>query len=406
MELLYSTVTIVVAFIGLIDIIASVPLEADFDLQMDILTKIGVTDPWKVPSVDAKTMEIPEHLRRQFESLHRQHRVRRAYITKGIHKNPEIHGEVTYTDRNQQLFTFDISSIPEGSEVIMAELKVYKERPNHSIFKPDHAGEDGTVTDDGHHDIRTAIVSVKQLTGEEVIDMEAEPAELAAEIINQHDGVNAVVVDQREITLNSSGWKMFDVTNTIQTWVAEPESNLGLALHIDPIQAGHNAQHVADEMVFATEFNPESPNSPDSAPVLVIYTTKYAPSAEPNECQYEGEEEHRCCRRRKYVDFRDLSWTNRWVIEPAGFEAFECYGPCHNPRSRHIRELFRLPFFGSSGSSGPSTTGSGAHGHRTCGVSRSSSLPMMYLASTESGSVELKVEEIPNMIVEDCHCTL
>ena len=76
------------------------------------------------------------------------------------------------------------------------------------------------------------------------------------------------------MTLNSSGWKVFDVTNTIQSWVADPQSNLGIALHIDPVEGDHHAQRVADEIVFATEFHPDSP---DSSPVLVIYTTKFAP---------------------------------------------------------------------------------------------------------------------------------
>lgn len=79
------------------------------------------------------------------------------------------------------------------------------------------------------------------------------------------------------MNLNGSGWKVFDVTNTIQTWVADPDSNLGVAFNIDPIERSHRARQVADEMVFATDFYPDSPNSPDSKPVLVIYTTKFAP---------------------------------------------------------------------------------------------------------------------------------
>nr|AAS00535.1 antivin/lefty [Paracentrotus lividus] len=404
MELSHGAPVFIATLVVLVVITTGAPLEAHLDLQMDILDKIGVTEPWKFPSVDASTLTVPDHLRFQYESMHRQHRVRRAYITKGIHKNEEIYGEVSYTERNRQLFTFDISSIPEGSEVIMAELKVYKERPNHSIFKPE--GEEGEAPHSNNHDhVHSALVSIKQLVDQEV-DMDAEPADLADEVVNQHDGMDTITIDQREMTLKGAGWKVFDVTNTIQTWVADSDSNLGVALHIDPIEGGHHAQQVVDEMVFATDFFPETPDSPDSRPVLVIYTTKYAPASdEPNECRYEGEEEHRCCRRRKYVDFRDLSWTSRWIIEPAGFEAFDCYGPCHNPRSRHIRDVFRLPFFGAS-SSGSSIFGAGSGGHRTCGVSRSSSLPMMYLSETPSGTVELKVEEIPNMIVEDCGCQL
>ncbi|XP_072172570.1 left-right determination factor 2-like [Diadema setosum] len=395
MELSQKSVPVITsAIIVLIGLASSLPIQEEYYLQMDILDKIGVVDPWSFPSVDKETISVPEHLRQRYESLHRQHRVRRAYITKGIHKNGEIHGQVSYTDRTRQLFTFDVSHIPEGSEVIMAELKVYKERPNHSIFKPgpdDHdvdADVEEILADEHNHE-HNAFVSVQQV-------MSDDP--------RLGDSVNTIV-DQREIAMNSSGWKIFDVTNTIQTWVADPEANHGIELHIDPLEGAHHAEHVADSVVFATQFHPSSPNS---SPVLVIYTTKFAPREEPNNCQYEGEEAERCCRRRKYVDFRDLTWTSRWIIEPAGFEAFECMGHCPNSHHRFIRDIFRLPSFGNypSSSSTAGTAGRPGSRHRTCGVSRSSSLPMMYLAETESGTVELKVEEIPNMIVEDCRCTL
>nr|XP_054758095.1 left-right determination factor 2-like [Lytechinus pictus] len=401
MELSLGAPAVVTFMAVLASITTAAPLDADFDLQMDILDKIGVTDPWNFPSVDASTISVPDHLRFQYESLHRQHRIRRSYIAKGIHKNEEIYGDVSYTERNRQHFTFDMSAIPEGSEVIMAELKVYKERPNHSIFKPDVEDGEGPAPPHpvNHGHVHSALVSVNQLIHQE-IDLNSDPADLAADVANQHNGFRTITIDQREVNLNGSGWKVFDITNTIQTWVADPDTNLGVAFHIDPIEGAHHARQVANEIVFATDFYPETPTSPDSRPVLVIYTTKYKASDEPNECRYEGEEEHRCCRRRKYVDFRDLSWTSRWIIEPAGFEAFDCHGPCHNPRSRHIRDLFSLPFFASG------STRNGGGGRRTCGASRSSSLPMMYLAETASGTVELKVEEIPNMIVEDCGCLL
>lgn len=106
----------------------------------------------------------------------------------------EIYGEVSFSESNRQLFTFDISSIPEGSEVIMAELKVYKERPNHSIFKPD--GETHIVN---HGHVHSALVSVNQLTNEE-IDLDADPTDLAADVVNQHNGMITNTIDQRLVS--------------------------------------------------------------------------------------------------------------------------------------------------------------------------------------------------------------
>ena len=117
-----------------------------------------------------------------------------------IHLSADIVGDVSFTDPARQLFTFDISQIPEGSEVIMAELKVFKERPNHSIFKPgqDDGVDSGSTSQDIHvHDHpHTAVVSIKQITGDE-IDMNADPADLAASLVNQHEGLSTVTVDER-----------------------------------------------------------------------------------------------------------------------------------------------------------------------------------------------------------------
>lgn len=104
----------------------------------------------------------------------------------------EIYGEVSFSESNRQLFTFDISSIPEGSEVIMAELKVFKERPNHSIFKPE--GETSIV-----NHVHSALVSVNQLTNEE-IDLDSDPTDLAADVVNQHNGMKTNTIDQRLVT--------------------------------------------------------------------------------------------------------------------------------------------------------------------------------------------------------------
>lgn len=87
MELSLGAPVFVALLVVLIGITAGAPLDGDLNLQMDILDKIGVTNPWNFPSVDASTISVPDHLRFQYESLHRQHRIRRSYITKGIHKN-------------------------------------------------------------------------------------------------------------------------------------------------------------------------------------------------------------------------------------------------------------------------------------------------------------------------------
>ncbi len=120
---------------------------------------------------------------------------------------------------------------------------------------------------------------------------------------------------------------------------------------------------------------------------------------EPLDCE-EGVEPTACCRTSRYVDFRQTQWANRWIIEPAGFEAFDCIGPCKHHRRRgnghrSLRDLFSLPV--------PFNVPNGPHTLDQCGASRSSALPMMYLVE-RNGVTQLEVSEIPGMIIDECQC--
>lgn len=89
-----------------------------------------------------------------------------------------------------------------------------------------------------------------------------------------------------------------------------------------------------------------------------------------------------CCRQKHYVNFRELAWTQYWIIEPAGYQAYQCSGGCLQPPSPLRR-------FG--------------YGERTCAVAESSPLPMMYLVK-RGNRTEIEAAEFPNMIVEKCSC--
>lgn len=88
-----------------------------------------------------------------------------------------------------------------------------------------------------------------------------------------------------------------------------------------------------------------------------------------------------CCREQYYIDFRALTWTQYWIIEPAGYQAFRCTGGCKQPRRNY------------------------GYGERRCTVSESAPLPIMYLVK-KGDYTEIEVAEFPNMIVERCACTM
>lgn len=88
-----------------------------------------------------------------------------------------------------------------------------------------------------------------------------------------------------------------------------------------------------------------------------------------------------CCREKYFIDFRALTWTQYWIIEPAGYEAFRCTGGCKQPKRNY------------------------GYGERKCTVVESAPLPMMYLVK-KGDYTEIEVAEFPNMIVEKCGCTM
>lgn len=88
-----------------------------------------------------------------------------------------------------------------------------------------------------------------------------------------------------------------------------------------------------------------------------------------------------CCREQYFIDFRALTWTQYWIIEPAGYQAFRCTGSCKQPKRNY------------------------GYGERRCVVSESAPLPIMYLVK-KGDYTEIEVAEFPNMIVERCACAM
>lgn len=88
-----------------------------------------------------------------------------------------------------------------------------------------------------------------------------------------------------------------------------------------------------------------------------------------------------CCREKYFINFRALTWTQYWIIEPSGYQAFRCNGGCRQPKRNY------------------------GYGERKCAVVESAPLPMMYLVK-KGDYTEIEVAEFPNMIVEQCGCAM
>lgn len=77
------------------------------------------------------------------------------------------------------------------------------------------------------------------------------------------------------VSVNGTGWKIFDITETIEQWTSDPTPEIDIELTVNPIRKSRHAQRIADKVRFVTEEGPNVP--PYGYPILTVYTVKYMP---------------------------------------------------------------------------------------------------------------------------------
>ncbi|KAF7254686.1 Left-right determination factor 2 [Varanus komodoensis] len=331
-------------------------------LRQMLLEKLGLPDVPVFQRTDLENLVIPQNIRNKYISILKHRRVKRrtlpslAGILRGIPGNADISGDILYSDTTRQNLIFDMEGrIPENSEVTMAELKLFK-KPLERKHLPSRPSQ---------RPVLNARVSVYLVQ-------------------HQENGTNRTsLIDSRLVPIMESGWKNFDVTQAVHFWLkAKKPGPILLEIWIE----GERLGNYASEMAKSVRFTSQDPS--DKAlgkPELVLYTLNLEEYGGPGDCK-EGlsTEKAICCRQEHYINFRELTWTQYWIIEPAGYQAYRCVGGCRQPKN--------LPHhFG--------------YGERTCAVVESSPLPMMYLVK-KGNYTEIEVAEFPNMIVEKCGCVM
>ncbi|CAI5770879.1 left-right determination factor 2-like [Podarcis lilfordi] len=331
-------------------------------LKQILLDKLGLPEVPALQRTDMENLVIPENTRNKYMSMLKRRREKRrampslAGILRGVPGNADIPGDILYSDTTRQKLIFDMEGrIPANSEVTMAELKLFKKplERKHLPIKP------------SHRPVMNARVSVYWVQPQE-------------------NGTNRTsLIDSRLVPLMESGWRNFDVTQAVHFWLkTKMQGPMLLEIWIE----GERLGSYASEMAKSVRFTSQDPS--DKAlgkPELVLYTLNLEDYGGPGDC--EGgtlTEKTTCCRQEHYINFRELTWTQYWIIEPAGYQAYHCVGGCRQPKNL-------LRHFG--------------YGERTCAVVESSPLPMMYLVK-KGNYTEIEVAEFPNMIVEKCGCIM
>ncbi|XP_044147811.1 left-right determination factor 1 [Bufo gargarizans] len=331
-------------------------------LKNAMLKKLNLKEVPRLVKRDIDNLVVPRHIQSKYISMLQKHkeRTRRALpslagILRGIPGNADISGDVLYADVNKQTLAFGMESrIPQNSEVTMAELKLFKLPPTAKGL-PDRRIQ---------RPVNNARVSVYY------VEM-------------MKDGSNKTsLVDSRLVPIVESGWRSFDVTHAVHYWMrSHGQSNMHLEIRVDGERHGNYAAEMAKQVQFTSQ------NPSDNAvgkPELVLYTLNLDDHGARGDCSAPAsKKDNTCCREEYFINFRELTWTQYWIIEPAGYNAYHCTGGCRQPHSATVKYQY---------------------GVRICAVVESSPLPVMYLVK-KGDYTEIEVAEFPNMIVERCGCT-
>ncbi|KAF7704497.1 lefty2 [Silurus meridionalis] len=324
------------------------------DMKEAILQKLGLTEMPGLQKRDLENLVVPNHIKSKYLSMLKLHHARKrrslpslSGILRRIHGNTDITGEMKYSDTNRQHFVFDMETrLKENNEVAMAELKLYQTAPR----------KQPVTEKKKHRPVNHARVSIYWVCNE-----------------SNHTSL----VDSRLVPVNEIGWRSFDVTQAIHYWSRSktPASPLHLEVRIEGERPGSYAAEMAKRVRFTTE-NEKNTGTPE----LVLYTLNLEEYGSLGDCRRDADNQA-CCREDYYINFREVTWAQYWILEPAGYQAFRCTGGCKQPKRNY------------------------GYGPRSCSVVESAPLPVMYLLK-KGDYTQIEVAEFPNMIVEKCGCSM
>lgn len=202
-------------------------------------------------------------------------------------------------------FNFSAKLQTDESDVQAAELHIYKDIPNYPWMS-------------------NATFNVKL----SVITIPGNPApRLKSSLV------------ARDILGWKTGWEIFDVTDTVDMWVASPANNYGLELSVsfprqdfpipvDPSKLGFvDFKGPYGQRPFIVSFFKGDPT--EKGVVVHASSRKRRSLFKPDKLKYGNQATSTECKKRNlYVDFHELRWQN-WIIAPDGYESSYCAGECH-----------------------------------------------------------------------------
>uniref|UniRef100_A0A8D2JEG4 TGF-beta family profile domain-containing protein n=1 Tax=Sciurus vulgaris TaxID=55149 RepID=A0A8D2JEG4_SCIVU len=200
------------------------------------------------------------------------------------------------------------------------------------------------------------------------------------------DGSNRTsLIDSRLVSINKSGWKVFDVTEAVNFWqqLRRPRQPLLLQVSVQREHLGPGASNAHKLVRFTAQ---GAVGAEQTEPQLELHTLDLKDYGAQGNCDPEAPvtQGTRCCRQQTYLDLQGMKWAENWVLEPPGVLTYECVGSCLQlPEPLTIK----WPFLGP----------------RQCIASETSSLPMI-VNIKEGDRTRPQVVSLPNMRVQKCSC--
>uniref|UniRef100_A0A672HHM6 Bone morphogenetic protein 2-like n=1 Tax=Salarias fasciatus TaxID=181472 RepID=A0A672HHM6_SALFA len=238
----------------------------------------------------------------------------------GVTRDPDLlEGNIVRSffdkSRSEQVeFRFNLSSVARTEKILVAELHLFKLRPQ------------STQTVNRHHFCQVSIY--QQLSGGHANGTQRQK-----------------LLASRLMPVHSSGWEVFHITEAVSSWMMDEGGNIALLVVVQNLAGGPmdkklvrfasgRSHHQSKQpmMVLFTDDGRRSTiqkNLNDTASSLPQAASPSRSARSLGPAAKDGGSTH-CQRRPLFVDFEEIGWSD-WIVSPKGYNAYYCKGFCSFP---------------------------------------------------------------------------
>uniref|UniRef100_A0A8D2JEF6 Left-right determination factor n=1 Tax=Sciurus vulgaris TaxID=55149 RepID=A0A8D2JEF6_SCIVU len=324
-----------------------------------LLQQLQLSQAPTLDRADVEGLAMPPDVQDQYVSLLQRSHGDRSRGKRFSQSFREVAGKFLVSEASTHLLVFGMEGrLPPNSELVQAVLRLFQEPvPKAALRKQERPSSRSNR-------VRVTIEWLRV----------------------RDDGSNRTsLIDSRLVSINKSGWKVFDVTEAVNFWqqLRRPRQPLLLQVSVQREHLGPGASNAHKLVRFTAQ---GAVGAEQTEPQLELHTLDLKDYGAQGNCDPEAPvtQGTRCCRQQTYLDLQGMKWAENWVLEPPGVLTYECVGSCLQlPEPLTIK----WPFLGP----------------RQCIASETSSLPMI-VNIKEGDRTRPQVVSLPNMRVQKCSC--